>query len=64
MKNIQYATVAILAGAAIARTLYVALALTALCNLEKVRKHETNLLTAYRAQHLASIHNQATTAKR
>jgi hypothetical protein len=63
MKNILYATLATFAGAAIARALYLALAINATCCLAKARNHEADQLAAYRAQHLASTHNQAT-AKR
>ena len=63
MKNILYATVATFAGAAIARALYLTLAINVTCCLAKARNHEVDQLAAYRAQRLAATHNQAT-AKR
>ena len=64
MKKILYAILAAVAGATIVYALYLTLGLVTTCNLAKVRSHEADLLTAYRAQRLASTHNQTTTAKR
>jgi hypothetical protein len=64
MKKTLSVTLAALAGAAVARDLYLAFAIVTTCGLAKVRSHETDQFAVNRAQRLASTHTQSAAAKR